>query len=69
MRTKNPLAKQAAAAGVTVRDLVMATGMSDAGVRKCLRTNALPRNPVLRDLFERALGIKVADMVGEAVQA
>lgn len=43
--------------GLRVRDLVQRTGMSEAGVRKCLRRNTAPTNPLLAREYLAALGL------------
>jgi len=45
------------ASGKTVRDLVEATGLTDAGVRKCLRENRLPVNALVRKAYAAVLGL------------
>lgn len=43
--------------GLRVADLMVATGLSDEGIRKCLRANRPPRNPLVARAYLSALGL------------
>jgi lambda repressor-like predicted transcriptional regulator len=46
--------------GLTIRDLMIQTGLSDEGVRKCIRDNRPPHNPLVRSAYLAALGLTEA---------
>jgi len=57
--TEHDLSALAKAAGVSVRDLETLTGMSNAGVRKCLIENRLPLNRVVAARWRAALNMEI----------
>lgn len=58
MRTKHALAL--AKAGLTQGELAKLCGLSRHGIRKCLRENRPPINPLAAAPYLKALGLEVA---------
>lgn len=53
-----------AASGLRMSQLIAKTGMTDEGLRKCLRSNRPPTNPIVRRAYLEALGIADVSKVG-----